>query len=428
MQVRVFEADDMRSALDKVKQALGPEALILSTRSIAKNRFGLPAKGRIEVTAAVDAGGEKKEAAGKKRARQADGRSQGHGASPGFESLLEENQKRAAGSAAAPEDALYQELKEMRRSFQGLAEELSRMKAASSAARASQAPPWESGHGRTQDLLRSLEGLGLSVEAMEILSRALARRAEEKEDGELCGESPGRLFSHLLAETLRFTHPLSQTREGQKRMAFVGPTGVGKTTTIAKLAATYLLGGGRKIVLATIDNYRIAAVEQLKIYGQIMNLPVEVARSPQALEEILCRHADAELVLIDTAGRSPRDEMGQQELAAFLPPELNVENYLLLSTPVREADQYRIIERFGHLGLSGLILTKLDECEGLGGVANLGVCSGYPLAFLTNGQRVPEDLLIPDAGQISEMILHQDEVIETWSTEKTGTRPERFVH
>ncbi|MFW5902221.1 MAG: flagellar GTP-binding protein, partial [Thermodesulfobacteriota bacterium] len=232
------------------------------------------------------------------------------------------------------------------------------------------------------------------------------------------------LLAGLLDETIRFADPLAASWEGQKRMALIGPTGVGKTTSIAKVAANYMLAGGGKVVLATIDNYRIAAVEQLKIYGRIMNMPVEVARAPEELAVIFERHADADLVLVDTAGRSPRDDMRQQELAAFLDPALGIENHLVLSATTGEADLYTVIDRFARLNLHGLVLTKLDECDVLGQIVNLGVQGGYPLSLLTNGQKVPEDLLPSEPREVAKEILNRDEVVEKWNMEETETRPE----
>jgi flagellar biosynthesis protein FlhF len=445
MQVKVFEAEDMRSALEKVKQDLGPEALILSTRTVNKSKLGFPAKTRIEVTAAVDADGKGAAEVRGQGSRQAPGQRRGpefpEAADPaaetpgraGFAAYLDQTRQEAAKESrkGAHEDILYEELRQMRRSFQGLARELAQVKGTWPGGwqqAAEGGGGWPAGPGDAQsELLSQLDGLGISREVMQVFAGLLARGAvsDELPAG---GGDPETVLQHLVAASVALRNPLAGPFERQRRLAFVGPTGVGKTTTVAKLAAAHMLAGGGKTVLATIDNYRIAAVEQLKIYGQIMNMPVEVARRPAELDEILARHSDADLVLVDTAGRSPRDEMRQQELAAFLSGDRDVESYLLLSAATRESDQYGIIERFGHLNLSGLVLTKLDECDGLGQIVNLGVCGGYPICFLTNGQKVPEDLLVPDPRQIAKMILNRDEGMEQWSIRETGTRQERFVH
>ena len=318
----------------------------------------------------------------------------------------------------------------MRESFQGLAQEFAAVKgtwrkqwlAAPSGDRSREFDT-ENGDNQT---LAELSGRGIGAEALELFA---AMMAQESPDGDAAGSpadtaDPAGRLADLIAGTMAFANPFPQCLNERRRLAFIGPTGVGKTTTIAKVAANYMLAGGGKVVLATIDNYRIAAVEQLKIYGRIMNLPVEVARSPEQLREIFERHRDADLILVDTAGRSPLDDIRQEELAAFLPPELPVENHLVLSAATREEDNFNVIERFSHLSLHGLVLTKLDECEMLGQIVNIGTRGEVPLSFLTNGQKVPEDLLAPDPRQIAKMIFNRNEVAATWNIKETGTRPE----
>jgi flagellar biosynthesis protein FlhF len=455
MQVKVFEAEDMRSALEKVKQALGPEALILSTRSIAKGRFGMTSKNRIEVTAAVDGGGEAQDSRTAAAAPKPSPTPAGYGRGAYFETLLDETSAPAeAGKgrngrekAAASKDgnagteeggSLYEELRQMRRSFQGLAKELARVKSSWPKAEAS-APSGRDGGATDQARARlaPFHGLGIHEAVLEQFAGILtegrpddAAQASEAAETDPPAETddPAALLAGLLAETIRFEDLLAAPWQGQKRMALIGPTGVGKTTSIAKVAANYMLAGGRKVVLATIDNYRIAAVEQLKIYGRIMNMPVEVARAPEELSGIFERHADADLVLVDTAGRSPRDDMRQQELAAFLDPALGIENHLVLSATTGETELYTVIDRFSHLNLHGLVVTKLDECDFPGQIVNLGVQGGYPLSLLTNGQKVPEDLLPSEPREVAKEILNRDEVVEKWNMEETETRPERCAH
>lgn len=449
MQVKVFEADDMRSALEKVKQALGPDALILSTRSIGKGKFAFSGKGRIEVTAAVDGGGESPGGQVRGETPQADGKASPAAAfrqnaaageagiyaeEADFASLLNDSRQKTRpkqDQKAAEESSIHEELRQMRRCFQGLAREFAEVRGkwpqgrgpVSSAAQNPEEQPPEFSRRLREDL----KALGIADGVLDSFAGLLeGREAEEApETGQQSLES---CLGHLIEAAVTLKNPLEGAWSGQKRIAFIGPTGVGKTTTIAKIAANYMLGGGGKVVLATIDNYRIAAVEQLKIYGQIMNIPVEPAKSPEDLGAIFEKHRDAKLVLVDTAGRSPRDEMRQQELADFLSPDFGIENHLVLAAPTREPDLYAVIERFGHLGLHGLVMSKLDECDWLGQIVNVGTRSGHPLSFLTNGQKVPEDLLFPDSRRIANMMLNREEVEAKWSTKETGTRQERCVH
>lgn len=136
-----------------------------------------------------------------------------------------------------------------------------------------------------------------------------------------------------------------------------------------------------------------------------MNLEVEVVIAPDQLKEILARHRDKKLVLIDTAGRSPKDEQSIAELANFLKPELEIEKHLVLAATARNQELFTAVDRFGTLNLKSFIFTKLDECENYGALLNVHTKNDYPLSYLTDGQRVPEDLLLADPERIAGLIM-----------------------
>ena len=194
---------------------------------------------------------------------------------------------------------------------------------------------------------------------------------------------------------------------GQRRIALVGPTGVGKTTTIAKLAAWYLARQYGKLALITIDTYRIAAVEQLKVYGEIMRLPVEVVMDPRQLAACLQKHRDASLILIDTSGHSPQNAEMVAELGEFFAACPPIERHLVLSATTRENELLHSLRAFQTLHVERTIFTKIDECSNLGVLLNVQLHNAQPLSFLTNGQRVPEDLLEIDRRSVAELILSQ---------------------
>jgi flagellar biosynthesis protein FlhF len=159
--------------------------------------------------------------------------------------------------------------------------------------------------------------------------------------------------------------------------------------------------------LITIDTYRIAAVEQLKVYGEIMRIPVVVVISPDQLAEAIERHRDKELILIDTAGRSPQDQLCIEELGSFLRPELNIDKHLVLSAATRENEILATIERFENIGITHTIFTKIDECTQLGILLNVQIQNTNPLSYVTNGQRVPEDLIELSPKLVAELIMAQ---------------------
>ena len=216
-------------------------------------------------------------------------------------------------------------------------------------------------------------------------------------------------FSKTIAELVQTTGSILPQPGEQKRLALIGPTGVGKTTTIAKLAAAFLLAGGKRVAMITIDTYRIAAVEQLKVYGEIMNLPVEVVMSADQLRDVLARHGNKDLILIDTAGRSPKDDVSLNELQNFLDVDPEIEPHLVLSATTRERDLYETYSRFSALSPKSLLMTKLDECESLGVLLNIHLRNNCPLSYLANGQKVPEDLVQADAEGVSALILENSE-------------------
>jgi flagellar biosynthesis protein FlhF len=174
-------------------------------------------------------------------------------------------------------------------------------------------------------------------------------------------------------------------------VALVGPTGVGKTTTLAKLAAHFSVRMRQRVAVLTIDSYRIAAIEQLRVYGKIMGLSVDVVERSEEMEEALRRHKDVDLVLIDTAGQSHRNRLRIQELKRFF-DGFPVAKHLVLSCHTREREMEEIVSRFKCLDLDRLIFTKLDEATTFGTMVNMYHLTDLPISYLTIGQKVPEDI------------------------------------
>ncbi|MBL4698547.1 MAG: flagellar biosynthesis protein FlhF [Phycisphaerales bacterium] len=199
-------------------------------------------------------------------------------------------------------------------------------------------------------------------------------------------------------------------------IALVGPTGVGKTTTVAKLAATYKLRHGKNVGLITSDTYRIAAVEQLRTYAGIIGLPLKVANSPEELSRSIEELSDCDIVVIDTAGRSQNNAKRLGELAEFTKAANPDETHLVLSTTVGDNVLRKTAERFKALGPDRCILTKLDEAVTTGPIAGLSDRIGLPLSFITVGQEVPDDLEPARADRLARCVLDGPEaVVGRWS-------------
>jgi flagellar biosynthesis protein FlhF len=181
-------------------------------------------------------------------------------------------------------------------------------------------------------------------------------------------------------------------------VALVGPTGVGKTTTIAKLAARFAVRhGANKVALITTDNYRIGAHEQLRAYARILDVPMRVVADRNELREAMADFANRKLVLIDTAGMGQRDLRLQEQFALIRSGADRIRSYLVLSATTRTAGLDDVVNGFRRIGLAGTILTKLDESNSLGGVFSVLLRHRLPVAYVSDGQRVPEDLYVAKA-------------------------------
>ncbi|HHY37274.1 MAG TPA: flagellar biosynthesis protein FlhF [Firmicutes bacterium] len=207
----------------------------------------------------------------------------------------------------------------------------------------------------------------------------------------------------IIAADLAVISPLDGSE--QQVLALVGPTGVGKTTTIAKLAAKYALLENRQVALITADTYRIAAVEQLRRYAEILDVPLEVVLEGKELERALERHRDKNLILIDTAGRSQHNIVQLSELRNILSPSVQMKTVLVLSMTTKHRDLLDIAEKFRRVNYDALLFTKLDETTSYGSIFNIAKATGKPLTYVTTGQNVPDDIEVAEPETIAKLIL-----------------------
>ncbi len=212
-------------------------------------------------------------------------------------------------------------------------------------------------------------------------------------------------IARIVEDEINVTGPIAITEGKQRIVALVGPTGVGKTTTIAKLAANYRLREKRRVGLITVDTYRIAAVEQLRTYADIIDLQMEVVATPREMREAVARMTDLDLILMDTAGRSPRDEVKIQELKSLLNEAKPDEVHLVLSSVAGANNLAQTAKKFAEVGTTALLLTKLDEAVSLGNLLPLLCKCQLPLSYLTDGQNVPDDIQVADKQQLAKIVL-----------------------
>ncbi len=426
MKLKRFEALSLQEALQAIKAELGPEAVIVSSRRIQKSGglFGLLSQSVIEVTAAVDRSTEAEDtqpAVTLDRSLQALINKQ----LPATRPVVEEPKAKKEATfseqlqVATVLDPVTQQLHDMKEEIQRLREtqkdpehalgplrqELEGLRIVVGQVLGSQMD--KRIEGLPGDLLEDYHALVTQGVDPQLAHQVLRSVVETLGTAGLGNRDVIKdLLRERLEEGLAVSKPSVSRQYGQKIIMLVGPTGVGKTTTIAKLAG---LAAQRdehqKTVLITLDTYRVAAVEQLRVFAKILKIPLEVAVSAQDFLECMGRHQEADLILIDTAGRSPKDRAGHEELIAMTRGSFKIETHLVLAAPMAEAVQMDTIRRYQSMPIHNIIMTKLDESTRSGSLYNVLSASGLPVSYLSAGQRVPEDLDVATRERIVDLVL-----------------------
>ncbi|GAB4302623.1 MAG: flagellar biosynthesis protein FlhF [Desulfuromonadia bacterium] len=435
MLVKTFRAADMSEALKKVKAELGADAMIISSRKEKKKGLlGIFSKPYFEVTAALDPKPAPRPVPPPYREREEPERTtreefQNSMLAPLARELkdlrekVEQLTRTTSGGGGIPErDTPPEPPVETPPPERGVAslspaelEELKRYLLQSMNLRPFSPPPLQpAGEETGVDRNPPADGVTIQQEIEEELSRsALAPPAIKRildyiapaiEQGE---DREGLRYSivEAFAQTVTCSGPLKLKKNSHRVVALVGPTGVGKTTTTAKLAAMYAMNKGASVALITTDNFRVGAVEQLKTYARIMDLPLDVVATPEEMKAVLQKHAERDLIIIDTAGRSPKDEDRLNELAALIGVDPSIEVHLCLSATTKDRELEDIVKRFSVLPVSRLLFTKLDESESLGCIVNTHLSTGLPLSYFTNGQMVPEDISMASARKLANILM-----------------------
>lgn len=354
--VKTFRAPDPRAALDAVKAAFGEEAVILHTREISGGLWGKP---EIEITAA-SSGDAVPRSSASHATKPTGGRQEIDGEITALRRVVEELRAELRVSREEPNG------------FDGLTPAAMR-------------------------LVRRLLQRGVENSLAEELARLAAREATTPREPDLL---------EALETIVRRRLQPSRTpweRSERRVLALIGPTGVGKTTTIAKIAARALLDSRLKVALVTVDTYRIGATEHLGRYGEIMGVPTFVARDAATLADALARCADADLVLIDTAGRP--DAASIQAQAELLRTVPDLEIHLVLSSAVGAREIRAAAKRYEKVGVHRMIFSKLDEADGPGSVLSAAAVISCPISCITDGQRVPDDAHTAAGNRLIDTII-----------------------
>jgi flagellar biosynthesis protein FlhF len=249
-----------------------------------------------------------------------------------------------------------------------------------------------------------LKKQGVDEEVVEYIIESLLKKYEslnELNDGDIKEE----IFS-IVKGIIEKRVPKSNVIHERTRMIHViGPTGVGKTTSIAKLATEQVLKQKRRVAMITTDVYRIAAVEQLKTYAGILNVPIEVVRSIDELEQVLKKLEHYDLIYMDSTGRNYKEVKYRESINEYLNYPVESDNYLVLSLTTKYEDMQILLHEFLNSPVRKLILTKFDETSSFGSILNIAYKYPYQLAYITNGQSVPEDITTIDAALLARDLL-----------------------
>lgn len=245
-------------------------------------------------------------------------------------------------------------------------------------------------------------------DVQEDIAKAIITRAYEM--NQVQKDSIDDCIRKVMLEYLGKSQPLSFIPQGKKVVIFLGPTGVGKTTTLAKLAALFSIQQKKKVGLITADTYRIAAIDQLKIYAEILGIPLSIAYNPREVQQALEFYNDKEIVLIDTAGKSLKDKEHEKEINELIHYSKADEIYLVINTNTSHKGCKSIIERYQFIEGYKFLFTKTDEAASLGIIMNCCFLTGKPLSYITIGQNVPDDIIIADPNVITDQLIGSVEI------------------
>lgn len=419
MRVKRFVGDSVAETMGKIKRELGSEAVILQTRQFREGGlFGLFGKTKVEIMAAIE-----EQPITKKQTQQ------GSTIYPTNPYLVQKDTPSLSGVEYSKVG-----IPSVPRSVDPLQGARANTLTPTNPSRTTEASSFEEELQSMRKLLenmnRQMEGLegdqgvwpiplqkwaallrerGISPKLAKRLLRSVQQNVREEDWSEDKRVRP--CLKEGIRQICCNTASIQPGVRKPRIVALIGPTGVGKTTTIGKLAAGFSIVDKRRVALITADTYRVAAVEQLKTFGEIIGVPVEVVMTPSGLKEAIQHHEDKELIFIDTAGRSPHHELHMSELKSFLDmaqPDLTL---LVMSAATHSADQAKIFERFEPL-TTHFIFTKLDETVNGGAILNLLERTDLPVAYITNGQNVPDDIEVATPERLSRYILGEGDARE----------------
>lgn len=365
MKIKKLVVDSLQEAVEEVRALYGSEAVILSTRVVKQKLIPFlpfPKSSKLEITVGI----------------------------PDKEDFATELKK---------EESLYQEINRLKENLKEVMDLVKKQKLEKEEPKKDDL---ESEYSiRALHLMNKLINRGVSRDVAQKIVESACGYDFELKRLDLKGENIESLIEGF-SKNIKLVENFPE--EGFSVITLLGPTGVGKTTTIAKLA--YMLKNkGKRVGLITIDSYRVGAVEQLRTYANIMELPFRIADTPYKLKECIGELSSLDLVFVDTGGRSQYDEIRIKELSPFFAKLPALRAYITIGANTEERVQYEVIESFSIIEPAGLIFTKLDETNYFGTTINVAYRTQLPVLCFTTGQRVPEDLIMASYEYLAKIFL-----------------------
>ncbi|MFQ5716550.1 MAG: flagellar biosynthesis protein FlhF [Nitrospinales bacterium] len=366
MRIKKFTADDFTAVMAQVKKELGDEALILNTRSIQPNRHMWPGeKSKVEITAAVDY-------------PDANPETPLSGANGSLDS--DEMGAREPIGSLDLESLVYTLLSQTDRARSiGL------------------------NNGQLK-LFKKLVDNGVHEKLVSRMFRKI--NSVPRDAANTNPRADKKALTDVMKRALVCKGPARPGQNKPKVVALVGPTGAGKTTTLAKLAAYFSIKEQKKVALISLDDFRVGAVDQLKIYGGIMQLPVETASEPREYRKHLRKHADKDFIFVDTMGKCHKNRSYARRLNDILGCSESVETHLVLSVTLQEKVFLEAFKQFSPLKLDRVLFTKLDEGVSYGSMFNFSLRTKLPFSYFTNGQKVPEDIEVAVVEKVIRLLFN----------------------
>jgi len=395
VKIKKYVARDFKTAIQRAKEEMGRDAIILHTRQVKKGGIlGLLYPPRVEVTVVVD----DKLQVNTDRLRAENTFALPATIKPEIAANIDVISAINNNENSSREDAVLQEIQKMKNLMTDIKSRMYDVEVIK---------------GMPEQVQNFYETLINNNVERDIALRVVNSVATRLPKDGIGDDTWARdVCLHTLQEVIQQVQPIQVKAERKGMIVFlVGPTGVGKTTTIAKLAANLTFLDSKSVALITLDTYRVSAAEQLRTFAEIIGIPISVVFTPTDLMLAIEQYREKDLIFVDTAGRSPYNSEQMEELREFVNIARPDETILVMSVTTDNNDLIKIYQRFQSIGVDKLIFTKLDEAYNYGSILNALYEIKKPIAYFTTGQNVPDDIEVPDALRLAQRLLRRDEVL-----------------